>query len=58
MIHKSVSKERILENSNVWDFELSADDLQAIATLDTNRSVFFDHRDPETVKWLNSLRYE
>ena len=40
------------ENFNVLDFELSADDIAAVATLETGTSSFFDHRDPERVKWL------
>jgi diketogulonate reductase-like aldo/keto reductase len=42
------------ENLKVLDFELSADDTAAIATLDTRTSSFFDHRDPERVKWLGT----
>lgn len=53
-IPKSVRKERMIENLAVFDFELSADDLKAIATLDTRESAFFDHRDPDKVKWLNT----
>jgi 2,5-diketo-D-gluconate reductase A len=49
---KSTRKERMLENINVLDFELSAEDVAAIATLDTKTSSFFDHRDPNMVKWL------
>lgn len=51
-LSKSVRKERMIENINVLDFELSADDMTAITALDTNTSCFFDHRDPEKVKWL------
>ncbi|MFZ5879146.1 MAG: aldo/keto reductase [Chloroflexota bacterium] len=51
---KSTRKERMLENISVFDFELSVEDLTAIATLDTKTSCFFDHRDPEKVKWLGT----
>lgn len=51
---KSVRKERMVENFNVLDFELSAADIAAIATLDTGTSSFFDHRDPEKVRWLGT----
>ena len=55
-IPKSVRKERMEENFNIFDFELSADDLKAIATLDTNQSLFFDHRDPNMVKGLSEYK--
>jgi diketogulonate reductase-like aldo/keto reductase len=38
-----VRKERIVENFNIFDLELSADDMDAVATLDTKQSLFFDH---------------
>lgn len=57
-IPKSVRKERMAENFDIFDFELSADEMQAISTLDTNASLFFDHRDPNMVKWLSERKLE
>jgi 2,5-diketo-D-gluconate reductase A len=55
---KSSRKERMVENINVLDFELSDEDLAAIATLDTKTSSFFDHRDPKMVKWLGERKLD
>ncbi len=55
VIPKSVRQERMVENYSIWDFELRQEDMDAMATLDTGKSVFFDHRDPETADWLTKL---
>lgn len=55
-IPKSVHKERIVQNFNSLDFELTLDDMEAIASLDMKATSFFDHRDAEMVKWLGNSK--
>lgn len=57
-IPKSVRRERMEENFNIFDFKLSAEDMEAIKTLDSKESSFFDHRDPAMVKWLGERKLD
>lgn len=56
IIPKTVHKERMQENLNLFDFELDADDMQAIDTLDTGHSLFLDHHDGEVTKQFMEWR--
>lgn len=58
VIPKTVSKERMVQNFNVFDFELSSEEMAAIATLDKGVSSFFDHRDPAMVKWIGTRKLD
>jgi diketogulonate reductase-like aldo/keto reductase len=56
IIPKSTHKERMAENLNIFDFELTADDMARIQTLDTGKSLFFDHHDAEVTKMFMGWR--
>lgn len=55
IIPKSVRKERMIENIDIFDFSLTPEDMAHIATLDLNKSNIINHHDVETVKFLNSF---
>ena len=57
VIPKTTRKARMEENFAVFDFKLSSDDKKKIASLDTNKTLFIDHRDPERIKWLAGLKF-
>ena len=53
---KTVRKERMQENLNIFDFELSEEDMQTIASLNKDTSSFFSHYDPATVEMICGLK--
>ena len=56
VIPKSVHKERMEQNINIWDFTLSGEDMAEIAKLDIGRSEIVDHSDPKFVQMLHQVK--
>lgn len=57
-VSKSTKAERMAQNINVLDFELTFEDMELIKNLDTDGSQFFSHEDPEMIKWMASRHLE
>ncbi|WP_406213970.1 aldo/keto reductase [Streptomyces canus] len=57
-IPKSVRADRMAENFDIFDFQLTDDQMAAIAALDTGATLFFDHHDPAMVSWLSARRLD
>ena len=55
LIPKSVHKDRMEENFNIFDFSLTEDEMKTLEALDTGASLFFSHYDPQTVEWFMSF---
>lgn len=55
LIPKSVHEDRMKENFDIFDFELSEEEMKKIEALDTGKSLFFSHHDPQTVEWFMSI---
>ena len=55
IIPKSVHKNRMQQNFDLFDFTLSTEDMAAIKALDSGESLFFSHYDPKTVEWFMSI---
>ena len=56
VIPKSVHRERMAQNADIWDFTLSQSDMEAISALDLGHSEIVDHSDPKFVKMLHGLK--
>ena len=54
-IPKTTHRERMEENFNVFDFTLTAEEMEAVEALDGGESLFFSHYDPEIVEWFMTM---
>ncbi|HHP7703438.1 TPA: aldo/keto reductase [Escherichia coli] len=57
VVPKSVTPERIRQNLDVFSFSLSDEDIEIIGNIDTGKSCFIDHDDPERIRWISSVKF-